>query len=680
MIDGSTIMERKNSTSLNSTQIIGKPPSLMKEARDTARSFALNEITSKGELIMKDSGLTSLPLSLLTDRWESVKVLDLRENQLTSIEVSPFIRLINMHTLDLRNNRIEELPSAIHILVRLHTLRLDHNCLVTLPHEIGEISTLELLAVSNNELACIPSSICRLRNLHTLIISENRIEYLPVEIGDLMHLRVLYTHKNRFSSLPISFQYLENLKEFSLEWFRYTSPPLPRVLKGHIGEAMIGSLRALCSKLYNSQEFDCKLLSFLQHFSEEEFEIDKLDSKRRTAIHTAAVENDCGVIKGLICAGGDIDLIDKDGCSALLLALKENNTEVAKILIEANANPNLGGGLMGSAVHLAAFKVQPWLVKMLISKGADVNLKDCEGNRPLHITLGVFDRNVYGSSLIAEMLVDGEAQVNAANNDQWAPLHLAARRRQLEAIKWVVFHNSKLEKQNRDKFNLNLEGGSHSWTPLHLAGHAGYFEIVQLLVEAGADLFIRNSDGRTPRQASKGDLSLFKYLVRAERESLKRLVLHSTQRWSGPEEPIQSTEEALDEAMNSRVPLWRRYRAAYYLVEIQSVTELRQLGENLEINCPLKAEVVYMLGQFKDKKAMKFLEVMNGDSRESQILRREAFQAIDLTRGVDVQTQKIHSFMGPKLIRKETKGGYNLGTKALSVFVQEETKKDAIMI
>ena len=142
MIDGSTIMERKNSISLNSTQILGKPPSLLKEARDTARSLSLNEITSKGELIMKDSGLTSLPLSLLTDRWESVKVLDLRENQLTSIEVSPFIRLIHMHTLDLRNNRIEELPSAIHILVRLHTLRLDHNCLVTLPHEIGEISTL----------------------------------------------------------------------------------------------------------------------------------------------------------------------------------------------------------------------------------------------------------------------------------------------------------------------------------------------------------------------------------------------------------------------------------------------------------------------------------------------------------------------------------------------------------
>ena len=60
---------------------------------------------------------------------------------------------------------------------------------------------------------------------------------------------------------------------------------------------------------------------------------------------------------------------------------------------------------------------------------------------------------------------------------------------------------------------------------MHLAGHAGHFEIVELLVNSGAQIFIRNSDGRTPRQSSKGDLALFKYLIRAEKEILKKQVI-----------------------------------------------------------------------------------------------------------------------------------------------------------
>ena len=81
-----------------------------------------------------------------------------------------------------------------------------------------------------------------------------------------------------------------------------------------------------------------------------------------------------------------------------------------------------------------------------------------------------------------------------------------------------------MRKAGRETIDFNLQGGSHYWTPMHLAGHAGHFEIVELLVNSGAQLFIRNSDGRTPRQASKGDLALFKYLIRAEKETLRKQI------------------------------------------------------------------------------------------------------------------------------------------------------------
>lgn len=104
-------------------------------------------------------------------------------------------------------------------------------------------------------------------------------------------------------------------------------------------------------------------------------------------------------------------------------------------------------------------------------------------------------------------------------------------------------------------FDMNLQGGSHYWTPMHLAGHAGHFEIVQLLVEAGAQLFIRNSDGRTPRQSSKGDLALFKYLIRAEKATLNRQVLQSWQSFEIRDEPKKKSLDDLTEALNPNNPM-----------------------------------------------------------------------------------------------------------------------------
>ena len=180
---------------------------------------------------------------------------------------------------------------------------------------------------------------------------------------------------------------------------------------------MIMSLKTLCSNLYLNKHEECTLITFLQHFSEGEFNINSTDSKKRSLLHVSACEGDYGVVHGLIKSSIDIDMIDKDGLSAISLAIKGEQMDCVKLLIESGADVNEGGGALGSSLHLAAFLVQPWLVRELLKRRADVNLKDCEGNTPLHIILGVFNKNKIASQMIADILIEAGAQVNALNKE-----------------------------------------------------------------------------------------------------------------------------------------------------------------------------------------------------------------------------------------------------------------------
>ena len=53
----------------------------------------------------------------------------------------------------------------------------------------------------------------------------------------------------------------------------------------------------------------------------------------------------------------------------------------------------VGGGIYGSPLHLAVVRLEIWLIKALISKGADVNKTDYDGKSPLHFVMNLFNKN-----------------------------------------------------------------------------------------------------------------------------------------------------------------------------------------------------------------------------------------------------------------------------------------------
>jgi ankyrin repeat protein len=450
-------------------------------------------------------------LARLLSSASALQVIDLKDNHLSSIPPEVFSSFEAARVLDLRKNSLNDLPEEVGKCVGLEDLYLDQNRLTKLPKAIGSLVKLHTLCVSQNVLENIPP-LQSLTSLKTLHLGDNRIKQIP-DLSKLTNLKAMFVHHNHFTQLPSGIEKLTNLAECALEWFRYAQPALPRVLKGSEGKPIIERLRTLSAKNNG------RGLTFSQvvtQFSAGDTNLHTLDSKKRSRIHIAALEGHTGVTIALIEAKVSAESLDTDKYSPLLVAVREEHVDIVKVLVESNVNVNDGGGLFGSPLHVATAAFDEKVVRVLVSAKANTNCTDVDGNSPLHVLFSVFDKGARWSDLIGDILLGHSADPNSLNSDGWAPLHLASRRGQFGALQFALAHN---ERQGKG-FDLNLRGGSHWWTCLHLSGHACHVNIVQQLLEAGAEVFIRNIDGRSARHVSRGNLAISKMIRKAEEEWL----------------------------------------------------------------------------------------------------------------------------------------------------------------
>ncbi|URD95100.1 LRR repeats and ubiquitin-like domain-containing protein [Musa troglodytarum] len=169
---------------------------------------------STGIVALRDSKLRALPSEVLVvDSF--VRTLDLTNNKIN--EVTPEIsRLVNMQRLVLADNLIESLPTTIGVLRSLKVLILDGNRVTDLPDELGSLYRLERLSITGNSLTCLPKNIGDLRNLLLLNVSNNKLKSLPESIGGCVSLEELQANGNFIEELPPSVCNLLHLKFLSL--------------------------------------------------------------------------------------------------------------------------------------------------------------------------------------------------------------------------------------------------------------------------------------------------------------------------------------------------------------------------------------------------------------------------------------------------------------------------------
>ncbi|KAH3756047.1 leucine rich repeat protein [Pelomyxa schiedti] len=178
---------------------------------------------SRLEITWKDLTLPSkFPPVLLTAEW--VTSLVLPSNGITILP-SGISRLMALNTLDLTNNKIQDMDECFTSLVNLTTLRLSSNDFVFVPNALSTMSNLATLAMSNNHLKLLPDFLCNLMHLRELSLSFNDIGDLPNNFGQLRALSLLSLNKNRLAVLPDSFGNLRMLSELNLSDNKFTIVP-----------------------------------------------------------------------------------------------------------------------------------------------------------------------------------------------------------------------------------------------------------------------------------------------------------------------------------------------------------------------------------------------------------------------------------------------------------------------
>jgi cytohesin len=94
------------------------------------------------------------------------------------------------------------------------------------------------------------------------------------------------------------------------------------------------------------------------------------------------------------------------------------------------------------------------------------------------------------TSAINALIDQDPALTDARDTDGSTPLHCAAWKGHVDAVRALLDAGSDIAAQNQ-----NDHWGT---TPLHAAAHANQREIAALLIAAGADVNARDMEGRTP--------------------------------------------------------------------------------------------------------------------------------------------------------------------------------------
>ena len=191
----------------------------------------------------------------------------------------------------------------------------------------------------------------------------------------------------------------------------------------------------------------------------------------------------------LLGKGADVN-VKVRGDTPLHNATFHGRLEIVQKLIKAGADVNLRNNqgdtpLYRAALDKAADNNRLEIIQELIKAGADVNLRNNEGDTPLS------KATFHGRLEIVQKLIKAGADVNLRNNQGDTPLYDAAFYGYLEIVQELI-------KAGAD-VNVKVRGD----TPLHNAAENGYLEIVQELIKAGADVNLRNNQGDTPLYYAK---------------------------------------------------------------------------------------------------------------------------------------------------------------------------------
>jgi len=224
----------------------------------------------------------------------------------------------------------------------------------------------------------------------------------------------------------------------------------------------------------------------------------------------AGKPNQTEIIKYFLAKGVDANKADKNGNTPLIVAASNKETAVLEQLLPLVKNINTQNTKGESALTIAVKTGTPEAVALLLGKGADVNVKDKDGNN-----LGVYlvqsykpqaDAKQDSFDAKAKLLQEKGLNLAAAQKDGNTLYHLALTKNDVTLLKKITALNVDVNAKNKDGL-----------TALHRAAMISKDdEVLKYLVSVGAKKDIATEFGESPYALAKENELLTKSSVSVE--------------------------------------------------------------------------------------------------------------------------------------------------------------------
>jgi ankyrin repeat protein len=207
-------------------------------------------------------------------------------------------------------------------------------------------------------------------------------------------------------------------------------------------------------------------------------DINYLNENGDSSIHIALYKRQINIVKYLITAGANLNILNNKNMSPLDIAFKNNYTYMNFVHMLVNA------GAKKLNVNKAYNRITPlWraiyhsdfdIIKMLIENGANVNYINSNGNSPLEYAVK------HQNTILSSILIKAGAKIDIYNKDKHGNtiLHYAVKNIKFKNIvsEWIIKGG-----------NINSQN-NYGKIPLWNAVYNNTYEIISMLIENGADV------------------------------------------------------------------------------------------------------------------------------------------------------------------------------------------------
>lgn len=241
-------------------------------------------------------------------------------------------------------------------------------------------------------------------------------------------------------------------------------------------------------ELFNSKNYQD--ITKLREIIDLGADVNFIDRLGETPLMNASKHNCFDCMKLLLDSGAiqTINQLSKWNYTALINAVRNNCYKCVELLLQSGADPNVFVRGEFSPLIYAATMGSFDIVKLLVNAGANINYSNRRGDTAL--MMASYSCKKFSEQII-DYLVTSGANVNSRNNDGETALIFACLQSCLRNVEALIKHGANpnlLDHDRRSPLVVTLQKSDQN---------DDSDKIAQILIEAGADLSVVDSNGNT---------------------------------------------------------------------------------------------------------------------------------------------------------------------------------------